>query len=84
MPVGLTAWFLMIMKDSLSKVILILVYVLIGAVIGYTLAMSRCKKEDSMWPQIKQDFNEYLDKMSKQTQEFDEKIKQLTEKSKKE
>jgi oligoendopeptidase F len=69
------------MKSGLSKVFLILIYVLIGAVLGYALAMTKCQNKglDQVWPEIRQEFNDYLDKMSKQTQEFDEKIKQLTE-----
>lgn len=74
------------MKSGLSKIGLILVYVLVGMVLGYVLAITKCKNKelDQVWPEIRKDFNEYLDKMSKQTQEFDEKIKQLTEKTKKE
>ena len=69
------------MKDSFSKIFLALMCLLVGLVIGFMLANFKCKNKeaDQVWPQMRKDFNEYLDKMSKQTQEFEEKLKQLTE-----
>lgn len=74
------------MKSGLSKIGLILVYVLVGMVLGYVLAITKCKNKelDQVWPEIRKELNEFSENISKQTQKLDEKIKEVTEQTKKE
>jgi uncharacterized membrane-anchored protein YhcB (DUF1043 family) len=74
------------MRDLFSKIMGGVVYLLIGAVIGYFIAGARSRdhKVDQAMSEIKKEFSQYVDKMSKQTQEFEERLKDYLSKDKKE